>query len=73
MLAYPRQKAAFQYTLECSLGGEHHDHVGSDVVLSPPTITIPIDLPYTNPDSCNITVNGDDLKAEHRTTSSPSR
>jgi len=64
MLAYPRQKAAFQWTLECSLGGASTTTSGSDVVLSPPTITIPIDLPYTNPDSCNINVTGDDLKAE---------
>ncbi len=63
ILAYPRQKAAFQWTLQCTENGQSATSSGSDAVLSPPTITIPIDMPYTHPDSCDITVTGDDLKA----------
>jgi len=57
----PKQRAAFNYTLQCSQGGQSTTTTGSDAVEPPPTITIPIDLPYANPDNCTITVNGADI------------
>jgi hypothetical protein len=58
VLASPKQFATFNYTLQCTKGGQSGTTSGSDSLLSPPTGTVTIDMPFTNPDSCNITVNG---------------
>jgi hypothetical protein len=58
VLASPAQWGTFNYTLTCTLNGQSTTTSGSDALLSPPTATVSLALPYTNPDSCTIAVNG---------------
>jgi hypothetical protein len=50
------QYPTYNYTLECSLGSQSTTTTGNGDAQAPYTQTIP--LPYTNPDSCTISVTG---------------
>ncbi len=50
------QYPTYNYTLECSLGSQSDTTTGSGDAQAPYTQTIA--LPYTNPDSCTISVTG---------------
>jgi hypothetical protein len=58
LTASPAQWGTFNYTLQCTLNGQSTTTTGSDALLSPPTATVSIALPYTHPDSCTVAVNG---------------
>jgi hypothetical protein len=55
----PKQFSSFRWTLQCSLGSQSSTTTGSDAVLTPPQATVYIPLPYTNPNSCDVTLQGD--------------
>jgi hypothetical protein len=56
--AKPEQWGTFNYTLTCTQNGQSTTTSGSDALLSPPTATVSLALPYSHPSSCTIAVNG---------------
>jgi hypothetical protein len=57
--ATPKQYSSFRWTMQCTLGSQSSTTSGSDSVLTPPEKTVYLPLPYTNPDSCAVTLQGD--------------
>jgi hypothetical protein len=55
----PKQFSSFRWTLQCTLGSQSSTTTGSDSVLTPPEATVYLPLPYTNPSSCTVTIQGD--------------
>jgi hypothetical protein len=58
LTAHPTVWGTYNYTLQCTLNGQTATTSGSDALLTPPTKSKNIDLPFPNPDSCTISVNG---------------
>jgi hypothetical protein len=54
----PKQFSSFRWSMTCTLNGQTSSTSGSDSVLSPPQATVYLPLPYTNPSSCTVELQG---------------